>query len=319
MDSRAEAYYVRRHLHNPIIRAEDMPFRAQCVFNSGATLFDGKVCMVLNAWDATWSPRFLVAHSVDGVRFTIEPENIIPPMPEYYFWQQGGMFDTRITRLEGSYYVTFNSYAAEAGGRIRMLKTDDFRHFEDMGFITSSDHRNCVLFPEKIDGSYVRLERPNGQEKLGEIFISYSPDLVHWGRAELLLNKGVQYWESKKVGPGAPPVKTEQGWLVIYHGCREHMNGITYNVGCMLLDLADPSRIIGKMKECLMWPQEPYELCGNVPQVVFPTAAVAHGQPDELKIYYGAADKCMALAQASVSVLVEKCLEDGPLAYEFIG
>ena len=240
-------------------------------------------------------------------------------MPEYYFWHQKGMFDTRITPLEGSYYITFNTYASQSGGRVRMLRTDDFCDFEDMGFITGADHRNCVLFPEKIDGSYIRLERPNGQKGQGEIFISYSPDLIHWGRSKLLLNKGSQYWESLKVGPGAPPIKTDHGWLVIYHGCREHMNGMTYNMGCMLLDLADPSRIIGKMKECLMWPEEPYELCGNVPQVVFPTAAIVHGQTDELKIYYGAADKCMALGHARLSVLVDKCLEDGPLEYEYIG
>ena len=161
--------------------------------------------------------------------------------------------------------------------------------------------------------AYGRMERPNGEGSTGgDIYISYSPDLIHWGRRKLLLEKGVRYWESCKLGPGAPPVKTEQGWLVIYHACREHMNGIMYNMGCMLLDLADPSRVIGKMRACLMWPEEDYEFLGNVPQVVFPSAALRVDDSDDLLIYYGAADSSMCLATASVTGLVERCLADGP-------
>ena len=308
--------YLVRHPGNPIIRPGDLPFRANAVFNSGAAVHEGRIYMVLNCWDGAWEPRFLTAHSEDGIRFQIEPENVFPELKDHFFWHYRGMFDTRVTPLEGMYYITYNTYAPQAGGRVRLMRTRDFRSMEDCGFITGADHRNCVLFPEKIQGRYVRLERPNGQSGLGEIFISYSPDLTHWGQAKLLLRKGTRYWESSKVGPGAPPIRTQQGWLVIYHGCREHMNGLMYNMGCMLLDLEDPSRIIGKMRECLLWPEEPYELAGNCPNVVFPTAAIRHGEEDELKVYYGAADKCMAMARGSISQLVQRCLDDGPINYD---
>ena len=310
---------IERHPANPILTRDHIPFRTQCVFNSGAALVDGEIVMVLNVWDASWSSRFIVARSRDGVHFDVDGRSMIEPPREYPYQPDTGIFDTRITPREGAYYITYNTYADGAGGRIRMGRTEDFESFEDMGFITGADHRNCVIFPEKIDGAYVRLERPNGQNGLGEIFISFSPDLLHWGRTEILLQKGTRYWESLKIGPGAPPIRTEKGWLVIYHGCREHMNGIMYNMGCMLLDLADPSRIVGKLRDCLMWPETDYELAGNCPGVVFPTAAIPHGEPDELKIYYGAADTCIGLARASINGLVDRCLADGPVEYVYGG
>jgi len=190
-----------------------------------------------------------------------------------------------------------------------LARTTDFSSLETIGFIAGPDHRNCALFPERIGGCYVRLERPHGESE-GDIYIGYSPDLIFWGCTKLLLEKNTRYWESAKVGPGAPPVKTEQGWLVVYHGCRQSVNGYTYQMGCMLLDLEDPSRIIGKMNEPLMSPEEYYERVGLVSNVVFPTAVIRHGGPDEIKVYYGAADTCIGLATGSVSELVRLCLEN---------
>lgn len=304
---------IERSVDNPILSARDLPFAAQCCFNSGAVRVGGEVVMVLNCWDAEWVPHFLIARTRDGVHFTIGSKSIASPPDEYpYKGRREGIFDTRITTIEDWHYITYN-VSSGLGGRIRLIRTRDFEEFEDMGFITSIDHRNCVMFPEKIAGAYARLERPNGEGSTGgDIYLSYSPDLIHWGRTSLVLQKGTRYWESLKTGPGAPPVKTPQGWLCLYHGCREHMNGIMYNAGVMLLDLADPSKVVGKLRACLMWPEEEYEFVGNVPQVVFPTAAVAGDSEDELWIYYGAADSSICLAKASVSDLVAACLDDGP-------
>lgn len=307
--------YVVRHPSNPVISNRSLPYEAQCVFNSGAALYQNKIYMVLSSWTREWCPKFVVAHSSDGVHFTVEDREVISIPKEYPYKTTDGIFDTRITQIDDTYYITYNT-ASAVGGRIRMASTRDFTTFQDWGFITQPDHRNCVIFPEMINGDYVRLERPNGEGGLGEIFISYSKDLIDWGRTRLLLQKGTRYWESHKIGPGAPPVKTEQGWLIIYHACRQHMNGIMYNVGCLLLDLDDPSKIIGKMNECLMWPERDYEMMGNVPQVIFPTAALVHGASDELKIYYGAADSSICLGTASITFLVKKCLEGGSLIYK---
>jgi len=312
--------YIVRYEGNPVITKDDLPFRGQCAFNSGATIHNNELVMLLNCWDAEFVPKFLVARSRDGINFDIGKRNMVTPPKEYPYPVSDGIFDTRITFMEGYYYITYN-VSSKLGGRIRLACTRDFEQIEDMGFITGVDHRNCIIFPEKIDGYYVRLERPNGEDftDAGDIYISYSPDLIFWGRTKLLLEKGTRWWESHKIGPGAPPVKTDKGWLIIYHGCRQHMNGIMYSAGCMLLDIDDPSKIIGKMRECLMWPEKNYENCGNVPQVIFPTAAIQHGEPDELKIYYGAADSSMCLATASISELVDKCLKDGPITYKYKG
>jgi len=306
--------YLTRYSKNPIISREILPFEAQCVFNSGAAIYKDMIHMVLNTWTREWIPKFVVARSRDGVNFEVGTREVISIPQEYPYGTTDGIFDTRISRIDDLFYVTYNT-CSSVGGRIRLARTGDFVTFDDLGYITQPDHRNCVIFPEKIDESYVRLERPNGEGGLGEIFISYSRDLIHWGGTKLLLQKGDRYWESHKIGPGAPPVRTKDGWLVLYHGCRKHMNGIMYSAGCMLLDLKDPSRIIGKMRECLMWPERDYEMIGNVPQVVFPTAALIHGGEDELKIYYGAADTCMCLATADVSLLVGECLKGGPIIY----
>jgi len=302
---------ARRFPGNPILAPADIPGGANCVFNSGACLVGGEVLLLLSVWAEDWSSRFLVARSADGIHFRIDGKNLLESPHEYPYYPYGGLFDTRICQLEGWYYVTYN-VASRLGGRIRLARTRDFRCMEDLGFITGPDHRNCALFPEKIGGEYCRLERPTLEDGSGDIYLSRSPNLVHWGGTELLLERRTRYWESAKVGPGPTPIRTGHGWLVIYHGCRRNMNGLQYNAGCMLLDLARPTRIIGKLRRPILCPQEPYERTGNTPNVVFPTGAVLHGARDELKIYYGAADTVMALAVANVEELAAACLEDGP-------
>ena len=300
---------LERYEGNPIITPDDIPGGAASVFNSGFALFGDGVVGLIHVWDREWIPRFFVGRSKDGVHFDIDASrNMAAPPHEYPYTQERGIFDSRITQIEGTYYVTCN-LASRLGGRIMLYRTDDFSELQPLGFIAGPDHRNCTLFSEKIGGDYVRLERPMGEKStIGDIYISYSPDLIHWGRTKLLLEKDTRYWESAKIGPGAPPLKTDEGWLIIYHACRLGMNGYIYQMGCMLLDLEDPSRIRGKMNECLFSPREYYERVGIVSNVVFPTAALPHGKPGELKVYYGAADTCVAMARGNIGELVKKCL-----------
>lgn len=310
---------IKRYPRNPVISREHIPFPAQCVFNSGAAIYNNEIHMALNCWNTRWEPKFMHAWSSDGINFTIDPKIIITQPKEYPYGITEGIFDTRVTYIaeDKYYYITYN-VSSGLGGRIRLCRTRDFNTYEDVGFITGIDHRNCVIFPEKIDGYYVRLERPNGEGITGgDIYISYSKDLLFWGNTRLLLQKGTRYWESCKIGPGAPPIKTESGWLVIYHGCRGHMNGIMYNAGAMLLDLKDPSKIIGKMRECLMYPEMLYEQVGNVENVIFPTAVLCFNDPDTLNIYYGCADSAIGLATVNTDELIERCLADGPVEYKY--
>ena len=302
--------YLTRHPDNPIITPDDIPGGAATVFNSGFALYGDEVVGLVHVWDRQWIPRFYLGRSRDGVHFEIDTSrSMAEPPHEYPYVRHEGIFDSRITEIEGVYYVTCN-VASRLGGRIMLYRTEDFAELTPLGFIAGPDHRNCALFPERIGGHYVRLERPMGDSpSVGDIYISYSPDLMFWGKSKLLLEKNTRYWESAKIGTGAPPLKTDEGWLVIYHACRLGMNGYIYQMGCMLLDLDDPSRIRGKMNECLFSPREYYECVGVVGNVVFPTAALRHGGPDELKVYYGAADTCVALATGSISRLVQMCLD----------
>ena len=306
----AAAPVLQRHPGNPILTAAALPFNATCVFNSGVTTAKDEVIMLVNAWDAEWAPRFLLARSRDGVTFEVSSENLAAPPREYPYVPHEGAFDTRITPLEGWYYITWN-VASHLGGRIMLARTRDFSTIEELGLIAGPDHRNCTLFPEKIGDYYARLERPHGESE-GDIYISFSPDLEFWGRTRLLLEKNHRYWCSAKIGPGAPPLKTSEGWLIVYHGARRGMNGYTYTVGAALLDLDDPTRVLARMNECLLAPQTSYERVGITGNVVFPTGLIRHGAPGELKLYYGAADTCMALAVINEHDLLAACYDSTP-------
>jgi predicted GH43/DUF377 family glycosyl hydrolase len=161
-----------------------------------------------------------------------------------------------------------------------------------------------VLFPEKIDGLYARLDRPFESGPRGNIWISYSPDLVFWGKSECIMESRAWAWDQGKIGPGAPPVRTEEGWLVIYHGTTPRINGQIYKAGVALLDLKDPRKVLARGKEYIMAPSELYERVGDVPNVVFPTAAIPYPERDELRIYYGGADTVFCLATAKISELI---------------
>lgn len=300
------ARLLQRFEQNPVIRPEQVPGGAAAVFNCGAVRMRGQIVMLVNVWDCQWRPRFHVAHSPDGRHFEIEPKPLIVPPAEYPYVNHEGIFDTRLTCIDEWCYITYN-VASRLGGRIMLARTRDFTAVEEMGFITAPDHRNCVLFPRKINGQYARLERPN-VDGAGDIYLSYSPDLIHWGRSSLVLERNHRYWESAKVGPGAPPIWTESGWLCFYHGARLGMNGYTYSGGVMLLDRDDPARVAGKCHEPVLTPEADYERLGITPNVVFPTAAIRDpDHPASVVVYYGAADTCMAAAIGDLDSLIAAC------------
>ena len=184
----------------------------------------------------------------------------------------------------------------------------DFKKLEWLGCISEPDNRNGVLFPEKINGSYVRLDRPNISERgQGDIWISFSPDLIHWGRSRCIMCRDDFRWAWHKIGPGAPPIKTPEGWLEIFHGvrtqCAQHY---VYQLGVFLLDLDEPWKVIAKAERAILIPQMDYELTGQTPSVVFTSGAVAEDD-GTVKIYYGAADSVMCLAETTVNELLDAC------------
>ncbi len=218
-----------------------------------------------------------------------------------------GISDPRITKIKDTYYVIYAAYS-EWGVYPIMMATRDFKKFERMGILSSPDNRNVVLFPEKIGGYYLRLERPMGELSHPNIWIARSPDLVHWGDFKPLMGIRPCQWDSRTIGPGAPPIKTEKGWLEIYHGVTPTCNGCIYRLGVVLLDLKNPEIIVGRGIPYILGPEMDYERKGDVNNAIF-VCGIVQRNSREIKIYYGAADQCICLATAKVDDLVNLCLE----------
>jgi len=296
---------VRRHPANPILTPRDMPVACNGVFNSGVTRFGSGYLMLLRIEDLDCRQHFRVARSADGVHFEPEAQPVGFPTDAETARYEGTIYDPRITAIGDDYFVTYAAHS-EMGVRIGLVRTRDFVRFERMPFISAVDNRNGVLFPEKIGGAYARLERPQTVKDQGDIWLSYSPDLIHWGRSTCVARSRYQSFDQWKLGAGTVPIRTPEGWLEIYHGVRKTASGAIYRLGAMLLDLEDPSRVIANTRAAILSPEEPYERVGDVPNVVFSCGAIL--EPDgEVKIYYGGADTVMCLATARLADLIDAC------------
>lgn len=288
---------------NPILTPADLSFLCNAIYNPGAVKFGDRYILIPRVEDGRRDNRLHVAESADGVHFRVRPEPItLPPDPRAEIWEKH-MYDPRVTFLEGWYYITYCAQTMGETVRIGLMRTRDFKTFERMPLITTPWSRNSAIFPEKIGGLYARFERPmNGPDAI--TFVSYSPDLVFWGKAEPVEPKR-ETWLRNKWGIGPTPIKTKAGWLLIFHGVWEAI-GPVYRLGVMLLDLGEPHRIIGQCPEFILTPREPYERVGDVPNCVFSNGAIVE-PTGEVKVYYGAADTCIGLATARLDDLVAAC------------
>lgn len=230
-------------------------------------------------------------HSIDSVTdMCFQPET---PYEEY------GVEDPRITRIGDVFYLTYVAVSRH-GAATALASTTDFQTFQRHGVIFCPENKDVVLFPEKIGGEYLALHRPSGAVAftMPEMWLARSPDLIHWGRHEHFLG-GISSWEIGRIGAGPPPIRTPEGWLVIYHGSCEPAHGAlgVYSAGALLLDIEDPRRILGQSKEPILVPQSDFEQHGFIPKVVFPTGLV--GSRETLLVYYGAADTVTAVVELS--------------------
>ncbi|EIQ00580.1 putative glycosylase [Opitutaceae bacterium TAV1] len=299
---------LRRHQSNPIITPGAMPVPCSAVFNCGAVWHDGRALLLLRAEDMARDNAFYVATSEDGIRFDIEREPIHYPLRDTEKRWLHNRFDMRITPMpdESVYYVTHASWLGGYGSCIGISKTTDFRDFEAVGELSVPSNRNAALFPQKIRGRYARLERPQDIDGGGRIWVSYSPDLIHWGEARPVVLPDAP-WARCKTGAGAIPIRTEHGWLCIYHATSKNCATENYYLGVMLLDLERPDRVVAAPRQFILQPETPYECMGQVPNVVFTNGAVV--MPDgTLNIYYGGADTRVCLAQTRLADMVEFCL-----------
>jgi predicted GH43/DUF377 family glycosyl hydrolase len=208
-----------------------------------------------------------------------------------------GLEDPRISQLDGRYLITYVS-VSEHGVATALASTVDFVSFDRHGVIFPPENKDVVIFPERIGGEYVALHRPSGASAFTrpEMWLARSPDLVHWGRHEVL-ELDATGWQSGRVGAGPPPTRTPDGWLAIYHGNRapSHPGEVgTYAAGALLLDPEDPARVLARTPGPFFAPEADFERDGFVADVVFPTGTVTRG--GQLLVYYGAADARTAVA-----------------------
>jgi predicted GH43/DUF377 family glycosyl hydrolase len=301
---------VNRYKGNPILTRDDVPYDVVTVHNAAVTMHENEYYMVFRSHQRNGRSILGLARSADGFEFEVDPEPFMKPATEGVFaeYEAYGVEDPRISCIEGEYWMSYSAYSKH-GVRIGLAKIIDFKRIERYSLITEADYRNVVLFPEKINGLYVRLDRPHSEISPWAIWISYSPDLRYWGDSKLIMNPVTYHWDEMKIGPGAPPIKTKEGWLNIYHGVFPTMDGSVYRLGVALHDLNHPDKIIGVADNWILEPEEPYELVGYVHNVVFTCAAVPYVD-DHLILYWGGADTVMCAGTVKINDLVNLCLNN---------
>jgi beta-1,4-mannooligosaccharide/beta-1,4-mannosyl-N-acetylglucosamine phosphorylase len=297
---------------NPVIRRDLLP-RSNSIFNSAVVPFESGFAGVFRVDDRTRTMDIHAGFSDDGLAWRIDerpiafaPADERVPEIQHTFVHA---YDPRVTWLEDRFWVTWcNSYEGH-GPTIGVAWTRDFRSFTQLENAFLPFNRNGVLFPRRVGGMVLMLSRPSddGHTPFGDVYLSESPDLVHWGRHRHVMAPVPWTWQSTKVGAGPTPIETPEGWLLIYHGVLTSCNGFVYSMGVALLDLDEPWKVIARGRDYVLSPQRPYEQVGDVQNVVFPTAALVDG--DRVSIYYGAADTVTCLAHGHLSDLVAHALE----------
>lgn len=308
------------------------------VCNPGAWYQDGKVYMLYRAAgdDEAHVIRFGLAVSEDGVNFRrVSDQPAFGPSAEGP--DSGCVEDARIVKFGDWFYVTYAFRPCAPGqywkfahdevvtedfgpdapaflfkniANTGLAITKDFRSWRRLGRITRSDldDRDVIIFPEKINGKYAMMHRP--KEWVGPkygpkhpaIWLTYSDDLLVWNEPSHLLIEGIPGGWEEKIGGSTPPIRTDKGWLVLYHGVEDGGTGY-YRVGAMMLDLQDPTKVLGRTKECILEPEHQYEIDGFYHGCVFPTGNVVIG--DTLYVYYGCADRYVGVATANLNELVD--------------
>jgi predicted GH43/DUF377 family glycosyl hydrolase len=249
-----------------------------------------------------------VARSQDGIGdWSVEPQPTFSASPEQYPEELWGVEDARIVRLEklDRYAVTYTAYS-RAGPLVALAMTDDFKTFERHGAIMPPEDKDAAFFPRQFGGRWALIHRPvpHLADAKANMWLSFSPDLRNWGDHEVLLEaRDGAWWDAGKIGLSPPPIETTEGWLVVYHGVRSTPAGAIYRVGLALLDLDDPRKVVRRGDEWVMGPHAPYEVTGDIPNVVFPGGAVLHD--GELRLYYGAADTCVGLVTARITDVLD--------------
>jgi predicted GH43/DUF377 family glycosyl hydrolase len=314
---------LKRYKSNPVLTRKDIPeipphlSDVSSVFNPGAVKFGDKYLLLLRIQNRGRETFLLKAESSNGTEFITNDNLIHFDGIEKVNEKIYHIYDPRITFLEGKYYIMF-AMDMDTGCRLGLAVTSDFEKYSFIDIVSGNEVRNGVLFPEKVNGRYLRFDRPNeikleGGSSSGNIIVlSESYDLIKWKSVKEVMSGRLHYWD-ELIGSGPPPVKTREGWLHVYHGIATHFaSSNIYQAGVSLHNLTDPSIVLSRGRYNILEPRELYELTGQVPNVVFPSGMIVEKYDDEgyaindspVIIYYGAADTVIGAAYTTIDELI---------------
>lgn len=295
---------LKRHEQNPILTSFEWPYFVNTVFNPGAVrLPTGETVLLCRVEDCSGLSHLCVARSADGVTdWKIDPQPSFEPDPQHHPEELWGIEDPRVVWVEelGMYSVVYTSYSQRGPG-VSLALTKDFREFERVGNLFPPEDKDAALLPRRVDGRWVMIHRPVPGSGRAHIWMSFSPDLIHWGQHTVVLKaRRGAWWDARKIGLSCPLIETSRGWLMMYHGVRTTPAGCLYRLGLALLDLEDPTQCLLRATKWIMGPETEYERTGDVGDVVFPCGFTLGDDGDTVNLYYGAADTTISLATGSV-------------------
>lgn len=306
---------IWRYTENPIIGRNPIDHVAR-IFNSAVIPYENSFIGVFRGEQNNGIPYIYLGRSNDGIHWELEEEKITFVDEEGLEFMPRYAYDPRLVKVEDTYYIIWcqDFYGASIG----MAKTQDFKTFVRLENPFLPFNRNAVLFPRKVNGNFMMLSRPSdsGHTPFGDIFLSESPDLVYWGKHRHVMGKGKEWWQSLKIGGGAAPIETNEGWLLFYHGVSGTCNGFVYSIGGAILDIDNPSVVKYRCENFLLTPETWYEERGFVPNVCFPCATICDPEDGRIAIYYGAADSYVALAFTRAEEIVTYIKEHSVLTEE---
>ena len=312
MSRRPDVMLFQRSPANPILTAEHTPYPANSVFNPGAARVGDETVLLVRIEDLRGISQLHVARSRDGIsgwQFDAEPllRSDVERYPEE-FW---GCEDPRLTWLpeREEWAIAYTAYSTR-GPLVSLATTRDFRSVTRLGPVMPPEDKDAAMFPHRFGGRWAMIHRPSPLRGGAHMWMSFSPDLRHWGDHTLLLEaRDGAWWDAGKIGLGPPPLETSEGWLVMYHGVHATSDGPIYRVGLALLALDDPGTVLHRTDEWVFGPAAPYEVTGDVGRVVFPCGWVHDPATDLLHLYYGAADTVIAMASAPFAEVLRRVCE----------
>lgn len=305
----------KRYKGNPILTPEDWRYPANAVFNPGAAKLNNETLLLVRVEDMRGFSHLTVARSADGfTNWEIDHQPTLEADPSSYE-ERWGLEDPRIIWLEEQkqFAITYVSFS-EGGPVVSLAITKNFRTFARLGTLLPPEDKDACLLPRRFMGRFALIHRPIVRGE-AHIWISFSPDLKHWGDHRVLIRTRSGYWDCHRVGLACQPIETPQGWMMFYHGVRSTAAGQIYRVGMALLDLEEPWKVLRRSDEWVLGPRAPYEHVGDVGGVVFPTGVVVHKETNQLHLYYGAADSAVAVATANLSDCIDYIMSSPQAEY----